>query len=66
MSPLTFLKGAATGKGLSMTLPGLKDFYMVGQWAGSPGLTMVTAMGRKVVKSICDEDGKTFFPGPAS
>jgi len=66
MSPLTFLKGAATGKGLSMTLPGLQDFYMVGQWAGTPGLTMVTAMGRKVIKSICGEDGKTFLQRPAS
>lgn len=65
-SPLTFLKGAATGKGLSMTIPGLKDFYMVGQWAGMPGLTMVTAMGRKVVRSICEADGRAFFPGPAS
>lgn len=41
-----------TGRRLSMTLPGLKNFYMVGQWAGMPGLSMVAAMGRDVARHI--------------
>ncbi|MFO8192643.1 MAG: NAD(P)/FAD-dependent oxidoreductase [Bacillota bacterium] len=42
-------------------LPGLKDFYQIGQWieppAGLPG-SMLT--GRHVVQLICSRDGKPF------
>jgi phytoene dehydrogenase-like protein len=51
---------ALSGKGLSRTLPGLDDFYMVGQWAGGLGLPNVAAMGRKVVQAICKQDGRRF------
>jgi phytoene dehydrogenase-like protein len=51
---------ALSGKGLSKTLPGLEDFYMVGQWAGGLGLPNVAAMGRKVIESICKRDGRRF------
>jgi phytoene dehydrogenase-like protein len=57
---------ALSGKGLSRTLPGLSDFYMVGQWAGGLGLPNVAAMGRKTVQAICKRDGKRFVAGPAS
>jgi len=51
---------ALSGRGLSRTLPGLDDFYMVGQWAGGLGLPNVAAMGRKVVQAICKRDGRRF------
>jgi phytoene dehydrogenase-like protein len=47
--------------GLSKTLPGLENFYMVGQWAGATiGLNTVSLMGRNLVKGICKKDGKKF------
>ena len=49
-----------TGKRLSQTLPGLANFYMVGQWAGLPGVSTVAAMGRDVARAICRQDGKRF------
>ena len=42
-----------TGRKLSRTLPGLANFYMVGQWAGPPGVSLVAAMGRDVAQAIC-------------
>jgi hypothetical protein len=49
-----------TGRRLSLTLPGLGDFYMVGQWAGLPGIPTVAAMGREVVRTICRNDRRPF------
>ena len=54
------LWGMVTGNGLSRTLPGLQGFYMVGQWAGSPGLPQVAGMGRKLVQTWCKREGKAF------
>lgn len=54
------------GKRLSQTLPGLSDFYMVGQWAGAPGVPMVAAMGRDVVRQICRRDGRSMVTTPAT
>jgi phytoene dehydrogenase-like protein len=51
---------ALSGKGLSKTLPGLSDFYMVGQWAGGIGLPNVAAMGRRAIATICKQDGRRF------
>ncbi len=51
---------ALSGKGLSRTLPGLDQFYMVGQWAGGLGLPNVAAMGRKAVEDLCKRDGCRF------
>lgn len=48
------------GRKLSQTLPGLADFYMVGQWAGTPGVPTVAAQGRDVVRLICRRDGRRF------
>jgi phytoene dehydrogenase-like protein len=48
------------GRKLSQTLPGLENFYMVGQWAGLPGVSTVAAMGRDVVREICKRAGRNF------
>jgi phytoene dehydrogenase-like protein len=47
--------------GLPHTLPGLKNFYMVGQWV-EPGGGLPTAgmSGRGIFKQICKEDNKEF------
>jgi phytoene dehydrogenase-like protein len=55
-----------TGRRLSQTLPGLEGFYMVGQWAGVPGVPMVAAMGRDVVRAICRRDGRAFVTSGAA
>ena len=54
------MRSMLPGGGLSRTLPGLKNFYMVGQWAGTPGLPNVSGMARSVVRSICRQDGRAF------
>jgi phytoene dehydrogenase-like protein len=49
--------------GLSMekTLPGLKDFYMAGQWVQPPGgLPMAAISGRYVTQIICKADKRPF------
>jgi hypothetical protein len=46
---------------VSTTLPGLKDFHMVGQFAqGMVGLSTAAAGGRKLVQRLCKEDGRKF------
>lgn len=47
--------------GVSKTLPGLDNFYMVGQWAGGTfGISTVCMMGRQLVSEICKKDHKKF------
>lgn len=47
--------------GVSKTLPGLRNFYMVGQWAGGTfGLSTVCVMGRNLIQDLCKKDGKAF------
>ena len=52
----------AFGKGMDKTLPGLKHFYMVGQWV-EPGGGLPTAVmsGRKLVKQLCQKARKPFI-----
>jgi phytoene dehydrogenase-like protein len=46
--------GMALGRGMSKTLPGLKGFYMVGQWVEPGGGIPTAAMsGRKAIRTIC-------------
>jgi phytoene dehydrogenase-like protein len=53
--------GTLMREGLSPTLPGLSNFYMVGQYAqGMIGLSTAAAGGRKLVRRLCKEDGKRF------
>jgi phytoene dehydrogenase-like protein len=48
-------------RGVSKTLPGLQNFYMVGQWAGSTfGINTVCMMGRNLVRELCERDHKSF------
>jgi phytoene dehydrogenase-like protein len=64
-SPITsMVRALFTGRRLSQTLPGLANFYMVGQWAGVPGVPMVAAMGRDVVHAICRSHGRAFRTAP--
>ncbi len=48
-------------RGLSRTLPGLKGFYHVGQWAdASLGVSTVAISGRNMVKHVCKTEGRKF------
>jgi len=50
-----------SSQGLSRTLPGLKNFYMAGQWAEATiGIHTAAVSARRVVKQCCREDGKPF------
>ena len=52
------------------TLPGLDDFYMIGQWVKGFGTPMAAASGKEVIQKICKADGRKFEalgsppPGP--
>jgi len=50
-----------TGKGMNKTLPGLKHFYMIGQWV-EPGGGVPTAAisARNALQLICHEDKRPF------
>ncbi len=49
------------GIGRTNTLPGLKNFYLTGQWVTSMGsLFTNAASGRDAVKSICKQSGVRF------
>jgi phytoene dehydrogenase-like protein len=49
-------------KGFTTTLPGLENFYMVGQWAGATiGISTVAIMGRKLIQRICKRDRRRFI-----
>jgi phytoene dehydrogenase-like protein len=51
---------------MSKTLPGLKNFYMAGQWV-SPGrgIPGVAACGRNAIQLIARQDRKRFNSAPA-
>jgi len=47
--------------GLSRTLPGLKGFYHVGQWADATvGVSSAAVSGRNMVKVLCRNEGRKF------
>lgn len=48
------------GRRRGRSLPGLADFYQVGQWAGVPGVPFVAADGRNLVKALCRKEGRPF------
>ena len=53
--------GMMMGKGMSKTLPGLENFYMVGQWVEpGGGLPPAAASGRNAIQIICKRDKKPF------
>ncbi len=45
---------------ISKTLPGLDNFYMIGQWVGASSLPMAATSGRHVTQIICHKDNKPF------
>ena len=48
-------------KSISKELPGLKNFYMVGQWVEPGGGVPPAALsGRNVIQIICKRDKKRF------
>ncbi|MCL4860352.1 MAG: NAD(P)/FAD-dependent oxidoreductase [Caldilineaceae bacterium] len=48
--------------GMAKTLPGLRNFYMAGQWVEPGGSAPIVAMsGRNVVQLICHADGRPFI-----
>lgn len=50
------------GKGMQKMLPGLNNFYMIGQWVEPGGGVPTSAMsGRNVMQIICNEDNKKFI-----
>jgi phytoene dehydrogenase-like protein len=53
--------GMAFGKGMDKTLPGLENFYMIGQWVEpGGGLPPAATSARKVIGMICKQDGAKF------
>jgi len=49
-------------KGLSRTLPGLENFYMVGHWSmATIGLGTAALSGRKTIQAICKQDRRRFI-----
>ena len=53
--------GAAMGRGLEQTLPGLGNFYMAGQWVEpGGGVPAGPISGRRLMRRVCKEDGKRF------
>ncbi|MCX7920864.1 MAG: NAD(P)/FAD-dependent oxidoreductase [Clostridia bacterium] len=47
-------------KKVGMTLPGLNNFYMIGQWMSYGGMIRVATSGRYVIQAICEKDRKKF------
>jgi len=53
--------GAAMGRGMEQTLPGLRDFYMAGQWVEpGGGVPAGPISARRLMRRVCKEDGKRF------
>jgi len=58
---LTSQKATTIFKRMRQTLPGLQGFYMCGQWVEpGGGLPTSIASGRRLMQSICKEDGRKF------
>ena len=49
------------GQGLRKTLPGLDNFYMIGQWVEPGGGLPTGAMSaRRMIKALCEKDKRRF------
>ena len=42
------------------TLPGLANFYMIGQWVKGFGTPLAAASGKEAIQQLCKADGKKF------
>jgi phytoene dehydrogenase-like protein len=59
-APKQFQK-EVTKNGVSKSLPGLENFFMVGQWAiGTVGLNTACLTGRNLIRDLCKRDNKKF------
>jgi phytoene dehydrogenase-like protein len=48
-------------RGMDKTLPGLDDFYMIGQWVmPGGGLPPAAQSGRDIIQVLCHRDGRPF------
>jgi len=48
-------------RGVRKTLPGLRNFYLAGQWVEPGGSLPLPAMsGRNAIQMICHQDGRPF------
>ncbi|MGC1376733.1 MAG: NAD(P)/FAD-dependent oxidoreductase [Anaerolineales bacterium] len=55
------MKLTMSGKGLRKTLPGLENFYMIGQWVEPGGGLPTGAMSaRRMIKTLCEKDKRPF------
>jgi phytoene dehydrogenase-like protein len=53
----------AVGRSLSKTIPGLRDFYMTGQWLEpAGGIPRAIISSRNLAQVLCREDSKRFAP----
>jgi phytoene dehydrogenase-like protein len=53
--------------GMPTTLPGLKNFFMIGQWVEPGGtLSLAASSGRNIVKTICHADRRKFVASAPS
>lgn len=58
---------ALVGTSFEKKLPGLRNFYMVGQWVEpAGGLPRAMFSARNVAQIICRDTGRTFRPEPAA
>jgi phytoene dehydrogenase-like protein len=80
-TPLTFERYTGNWKGsvigwdatrktlfmpMKKTLPGLRNFYMAGQWVQpGGGLPTAAVSGRNVIQLICNQDKKSFTAATA-
>ncbi len=49
-------------QGVPKTLPGLKNFYMAGQWVEPGGsVPLAAASGKNAIQALCAADGKKFI-----
>lgn len=52
------------GQGMKRTLPGLDNFYMIGQWVEPGGnIELAAGSGRDVIKDICKAEERPFLTG---
>ncbi|MCW4019139.1 MAG: NAD(P)/FAD-dependent oxidoreductase [Candidatus Bathyarchaeota archaeon] len=59
---LGFFDSMALLKGPPKTLPGLRDFYMIGASAGGAGIPGCAAQGRNLIQKICKQKKTAFTP----
>ena len=57
-----FLGALKFMRGQYETLPGLKDFYMIGSTVGGSGLPGCAAQGRNLIREICHKQKTPFTP----